>query len=68
MYIDGKWTPAGSGRTLPVINPATSQQLAEVALAGQTMWIAPVRAARAFDDGPWPQLDPLERGQYLQDG
>jgi len=31
MYIDGKWTDAGDGRTLGVINPATEEVITEVA-------------------------------------
>ncbi len=30
MYIGGRWTPSGSGKTLPIMNPATSGQLTEV--------------------------------------
>ena len=31
MYIDGKWTDAGDGRTLGVINPATEEIISDVA-------------------------------------
>jgi acyl-CoA reductase-like NAD-dependent aldehyde dehydrogenase len=66
MYIDGTWTASGSGRTLPVTNPANGDQLAEVALGDADDVDRAVRAARrAFDEGPWPRLDPLERGRYL---
>ncbi len=33
-YIDGKWCHAQSGRTMPVINPATGQTIAEVPVMG----------------------------------
>jgi len=67
MYIDGKWTPSVSGRTLPIVNPATGEQLAEAARAGAEDVDRAVTAARkAFDEGPWPGLDPLERGRYLR--
>ncbi|HPU28340.1 MAG TPA: aldehyde dehydrogenase family protein, partial [Phycisphaerae bacterium] len=66
MYIDGKWTDSVSGRTLAVTNPANSQELARVALANAEDVDRAVRAARkAFDEGPWPRLDPLDRGRYL---
>lgn len=66
MYIDGRWTPAADGGMLPVHNPATGEKLAEVALAGAADVQAAVGAARrAFDEGPWPRMDALERGRYL---
>ena len=33
LYIDGKWRAAGSGRTIPVINPATEEPAGRVAHA-----------------------------------
>ncbi|MBI4581480.1 MAG: aldehyde dehydrogenase [Planctomycetes bacterium] len=66
MYIDGKWTDSASGRTLPVVNPANGEELGRVALADADDVDRAVRAARrAFDEGPWPRLDPLARGRYL---
>ena len=66
MYIGGKWTPARSGKTLPAVNPANGEQLTEVALANADDVDRAVAAARqAFDQGPWPRMDPLERGRYL---
>ncbi len=66
LYIDGQWTSSSSGRTLPIVNPASGEQLAEVALAEAADVDRAVGAARkAFDHGPWPRLDPLERGRYL---
>jgi len=66
MYIDGQWVSSASGRTLPTVNPATGETLAEVALADAADVDRAVTAARrAFDEGPWPRMDPLERGRYL---
>jgi len=66
MYVDGRWTSAVSGKTLPVMNPAKGEQLAEVARGDAADVDRAVTAARkAFDEGPWPRLDPLERGRYL---
>jgi len=66
MYIGGKWAPARGGKTLPVVNPANGEPLAEVALADADDVDRAVTAARrAFDEGPWPRMDPLERGRYL---
>src|SRR4051812_18623558 len=30
-YVDGKWVDAGSGATFPVTNPATGEELAQLA-------------------------------------
>ncbi|MHC4445512.1 MAG: aldehyde dehydrogenase family protein [Planctomycetota bacterium] len=66
MYIDGKWTSSKSSEALPVVNPANGQQLTEVACADTSDVDCAVQAARkAFDQGPWPKMDPLERARYL---
>ena len=64
LFIDGQWieTP----ERLEVINPATGESLGRISVAGRTEVDAAVRAARrAFDSGPWPRLDPLERTRVL---
>ena len=33
LFIDGAWSPAASGRTLPVVNPASGEQIGTVAHA-----------------------------------
>lgn len=66
LYIDGEWTDGTGRRTWTVTNPATGESLAEVAVASAEDVDRAVRAARrAFDAGPWPRLDPLERGRLL---
>ncbi|MBC7817350.1 MAG: aldehyde dehydrogenase family protein, partial [Planctomycetaceae bacterium] len=67
LYIDGAWTDGVARRTWSVTNPATGAALADVALAGVEDVDRAVKAARrAFDDGPWPRLDPLVRGRMLR--
>lgn len=66
LFIDGEFCDSHSGRTLTVINPATSEPLADVALADETDVDRAVLAARrAFDEGEWPHMDPLQRGRLL---
>lgn len=66
MYIGGKWADGSNGRTMAVVNPANGQQLAEVALASVAdVDRAVVAARKAFDDGPWPRMDALERGRLI---
>lgn len=66
LYIDGVWRDGAAGRTWTVTNPATGQALADVAIAEAADVDRAVQAARrAFDEGPWPRLDPLARGGML---
>jgi acyl-CoA reductase-like NAD-dependent aldehyde dehydrogenase len=65
LFIDGVWQ-RGSGGDWPVVNPATGDTLVRVAVADAADVDRAVKAARrAFDEGPWPRLDPLERGRIL---
>src|ERR1700733_9100661 len=66
LFINGEWVNSASGKTWSVVNPATGQTLAEVALADAVDVDRAVTAARrAFDGGEWPQMDPLLRGRLL---
>ncbi len=61
MFIDGKWTPALSGETFTVINPATAEPLAKVARGGVEDTRKAIAAARrAFDEGPWSETTAVE--------
>jgi acyl-CoA reductase-like NAD-dependent aldehyde dehydrogenase len=64
--IDGAVSPSVSGRTFPVYDPATGQVFAHCAAGGSEDVDRAVRAARkAFDDGRWRDLDPLEKERRL---
>ena len=66
LYINGTWSNGTDGRVWTVTNPATGSKLADVAIADAADVDRAVRAARiAFDDGPWPRMDPLQRGRLL---
>ena len=66
MFINGKWVDSTSRRRWSVVNPATGQPLAEVAQANaEDVDLAVTAARQAFDHGPWPRMDPLERGRLL---
>jgi acyl-CoA reductase-like NAD-dependent aldehyde dehydrogenase len=62
LFIGGEWCePAGDG-AIDVVSPHTEDTVARVASAGPEEVDRAVGAARAaFDDGPWPRLDPAER-------
>ncbi len=62
FYIGGQWVaPAGSA-TIDVISPHTEEVVGRVPEGTEADMDRAVAAARdAFDNGPWPQLDPAER-------
>ena len=64
--IDGRWQNAQSGKTFEVFNPATEAVIAHVADCGKADVDLAVKAARkAFEEGPWPNMTPSERGKIL---
>ncbi len=65
LLINGQWVDASGGKTVPVINPATEEIIAEVASATREDVDAAVRAARAALDGPWAKMPARERGRLL---
>jgi acyl-CoA reductase-like NAD-dependent aldehyde dehydrogenase len=62
LFIGGAWsTPTGTER-IGVVSPHTGEVIATVPAAGPADVDAAVAAARtAFDEGPWPHLEPAER-------
>ena len=66
LYIDGRWTDAADGATIPVNEPARGRPMAYAACGGAKEVDLAVRAARAaFDNGPWPHTAPHERARIL---
>jgi aldehyde dehydrogenase (NAD+) len=64
-FIGGQWVPAASGRTLPVIDPATGEAFDTLARGDAADVDRAVAAARAVLDGPWGRLTATERGRIL---
>jgi aldehyde dehydrogenase (NAD+) len=65
-FIAGHWTPALTGQTMPVFEPATGQPFAAIADSSSQDIDLAVRAARqAFDEGPWGKTTALDRGRML---
>ena len=66
MLINGEWVEAASGKTFAVVNPATGEELVQVAEGEKEDIGRAVRAAReAFDNGPWSNMSASERGRLL---
>src|SRR5436305_951894 len=68
LLIGGRWRKPSSPERLSVISPHTEEQIADVP-AGSTEDVdAAVTAARhAFDQGPWPRLQPQERMRKIEE-
>ena len=66
LLINNRWVEAASGRTFPTINPATGEEICQVAEADQADVDHAVSAARrAFEHGPWRKMSAAERGRCL---
>jgi betaine-aldehyde dehydrogenase len=66
LFIDGKPTPARSGRYETVLNPATGEVLARVAQGGpEDIGAAVAAARRSFEQGEWRRATTSERARVL---
>ncbi len=67
MYIGGRWVDASNGETSEVVDPSTEDVIAHVPKATVADAETAVMAAReAFDKGPWPRMNAVERGDILR--
>ncbi|MFQ6672688.1 MAG: aldehyde dehydrogenase family protein, partial [Candidatus Tectimicrobiota bacterium] len=66
FLINGRWVEAASGKTFPVYNPATGEEIAQVAEGDKEDIDRAVDAARnTYEDGPWRRMTPSERGRII---
>jgi len=66
LLINGEWVDAASGKTFDAIDPATGESVAQVGEGDKEDINRAVQAARrAFDEGPWPNMKPLERARLI---
>jgi aldehyde dehydrogenase (NAD+) len=65
LLINGEWRAATGGKTMPVVNPATEEVIADVAAADKADVDAAVAAARAALAGPWAQMSARDRGRLV---
>jgi aldehyde dehydrogenase (NAD+) len=66
ILINNRWVSSRSGKTFPTINPATGEEICQVAEADAADVDEAVKAARnAFENGPWPKMSAAERGRLL---
>ncbi|MYC29074.1 MAG: aldehyde dehydrogenase [Chloroflexi bacterium] len=66
LLIDGEWKSSATGHYFGVENPATGENVARMANAGeQDVAEAVTSAERAFKHGPWSTMPDSERGKIL---
>src|ERR671935_1364619 len=64
-FIDGEWVDAAEGRTDPVINPATGEEIAQAPSSTAEDVDRAVKAARAAFESGWGTTTPAERATAL---
>ena len=66
LYIGGKWVAPATDQVIEVFSPATEERVGSCPVASPAdIDDAVAVARRAFDEGPWPQTTPAERGEIL---
>ena len=65
LLINNRWVPSESGKTFPTINPATGEEICQVAEADAGDVDNAVKAARTAFEGPWRKMHASERGRML---
>ena len=66
LFIDGKGQESASGTTIPVMNPATGEQLLTVPDASAEDVDCAVRAARrSFESRAWRSMDASRREKIM---
>ncbi|CAK7202674.1 hypothetical protein SEUCBS139899_005400 [Sporothrix eucalyptigena] len=66
LFIGNEFRPAIAGNTFSVENPATGEEIVQVAEAREEdVDVAVKEARRAFEDKAWADVDPVQRGELL---
>src|SRR4029450_2435591 len=66
LLINNRWISSESGRTFATLDPATGEEICQVAEADAADVEKAVQAARkAFERGPWRKTLASERGRLL---
>jgi aldehyde dehydrogenase (NAD+) len=67
LFIGGRWQAPSTGQRLTVISPHTEEPIGETPEASpEDVDKAGAAARKAFDDGPWPRLNPFELMEKIE--
>ncbi len=64
-FIGGRPVPSASGKTFATLNPATGEEIAQIAACGAEDVDRAVAAARTAFHGPWSRMSPAERKRLM---
>ncbi|MDP9105822.1 MAG: aldehyde dehydrogenase family protein [Candidatus Eremiobacteraeota bacterium] len=64
-FIDGRWVPSSGGATFATVNPATEDELAQVAAGTAEDVDRAVGAAREAYEKYWRPMRPADRAKYV---
>jgi aldehyde dehydrogenase (NAD+) len=65
LLINNRWIPSASGKTFPTINPATGEEICQIAGADAADVEQAVKAARTAFEGPWRKMQASDRGRMI---
>ena len=65
ILINNEWVHSLSGKTFPTFNPATGEEICQVAEADAADVDKAVKAARSAFEGPWRKMSAADRGRLL---
>ena len=67
FFVGGRWVAPAGDEVATLLNPATEEPIAQAAVPSVADAERAIQAARAaFDDGPWPHMDPKERAAAVR--
>jgi aldehyde dehydrogenase (NAD+) len=64
-FIGGRWVPSSSGQTFATVNPATEEELAQVAVGTPEDVERAVAAAREAYERYWRPMRPADRAKFV---
>lgn len=66
LFINNKFVPSKQNKTFEVINPSTEEEICHIYEGREDDVEEAVQAAdRAFSNGSWNGIDPIDRGKAL---
>src|SRR5262245_56300483 len=66
LYVGGEWVAPDSSEVIEVVSPASEEVIGQVPHASTADADKAIAAARkAFDEGPWPHMTPVERADAI---
>ncbi len=66
LFIGGRWEKPTGDDVIEVVSPSTGEVVATVPdPTGEDLDKAVLAARRAFDEGPWPRMEPSERAAAI---